>query len=181
VISNFPSIIHKTLLASVFAAAAIAHAQLSTNVPDELKTPPDQVILLEFKAKGMQIYVCKSPQNNSLKSEWIFKAPEADLYDTSGNIIGHHYAGPTWESNDGSKVVGELKAKFSAKDVTSIPWLLLSAKSNSGEGVFTNITSILRIKTEGGQPPALSCNPFREGTEVRIPYQAVYLFYGLKQ
>ncbi len=76
----------------------------------------------------------------------------------NGKIIAHHYAGPTWESTDGSKVVGEVKEKYSVPDAKAIPWLLLSAKSNSAAGTFAQIASIQRINTEGGQAPTDVCN-----------------------
>jgi len=58
----------------------------------------------------------------------------------AGNKIAKHYAGTTWESNDGSKVVGEVKAKDNGPDPNAIPWLLLSAKSTS---CFSNSVAII--------------------------------------
>jgi len=171
----------KTLLTIIFAVNYVVCFAADIEVPDILKTPIDQVVLLESKAEGVQIYECKSPQVNSLKFEWKFKAPEADLYDTNGNIIAHHYAGPTWESNDGSKVIGVVKEKYSVPDAKAIPWLLLSAKPASNAGTFAQISSIQRINTEGGQAPTEGCNQTQLGKEARIPYKAVYRFYVLKK
>lgn len=50
--------------------------------------------------------------------------------------IGKHYAGPTWEGKDGSKVVGEVNARDNGPDPNAIPWPLLSAKSKSGTGAY---------------------------------------------
>ena len=72
--------------------------------------------------------------------EWTLKAPEADLFDRAGRKIGTHYAGPTWESGDGSKVVGEVKGRDNGPDPSAIPWLLLAAKSNSGSGVLVQLS-----------------------------------------
>ena len=36
----------------------------------------------------------------------------------------HHFAGPTWQHQDGSSVVGQL-VKPVTVDAKSIPWLLL--------------------------------------------------------
>ena len=173
--------IFKALFTTTFAVNAVVCFAASIEVPAILKTPTDQIVFLEAKAEGVQIYECKTQQNDLLKYEWKFKAPEADLYDTNSKIIAHHYAGPTWESIDGSKVVGELKEKYSAPDAKSIPWLLLSAKSDSAFGIFSKITNIQRINTEGGQAPAEVCNQTQLGKEVRIPYKAVYRFYVLKK
>jgi hypothetical protein len=63
------------------------------------------------QASGVQIYDCSASKADPSKFEWVFRAPEADLFDGTGKKIGKHYAGPTWESNDGSKVIGEVKAR----------------------------------------------------------------------
>ena len=34
-------------------------------------------------------------------------APDASLLDAKGQVIGKHFAGPSWQANDGSIVVGE--------------------------------------------------------------------------
>jgi hypothetical protein len=81
----------------------------------------------------VQIYECK-PTANPARFEWVLRAPEAELFDTSGKKIGKHYAGPTWELSDGSKVIGELRARDDGPDVNAIPWLLLSVKSSAGGG-----------------------------------------------
>ena len=83
---------------------------------------------------------------------WVFKAPEAVLYDADGNMVGIHYAGPTWETESGSKVVGKKIA--SAPVAGTIPWLLLQAVSAEGPGVLANTTYIQRVKTTGGTAPA---------------------------
>jgi hypothetical protein len=100
-------------------------------VPDGLKAPPTQRLALETRASGVQIYECRASKDNPARFEWVFIAPEAELFDSAGKKIGKHYAGPTWESNDGSKVVGEVKARDDGPDSNAIPWLLLSAKSTS--------------------------------------------------
>ena len=94
--------------------------------------------------------------------------------------IGKHYAGPTWESNDGSKVVGEVKAKDAGPNASAIPWLLLSAKSTTGDGVFSHTQSIQRLHTVGGKAPADGCNQTLLGKETRVPYKATYFFYVAK-
>ena len=53
-----------------------------------------------------------------------------------------HFAGPTWQASDGSKVVGELVAKDAGPDPNAIPWLLLAAKSTQGPGVLARTVSI---------------------------------------
>lgn len=91
--------------------------------------------------------------------------------------MGKHYAGPMWESNDGSKVVGEVKARDDGPDVNAIPWLLLSAKSAEGNGIFGKTQSVQRVKTVGGKAPADGCSQAQLGKIARVAYRATYNFY----
>ena len=74
-------------------------------------------------------------------------------------------------------MVGEVKAKDAGPDANAIPWLLLSAKSTTGNGVFGKIQSIQRLHTIGGKAPADGCNQAQPGMETRVPYKATYYFY----
>jgi hypothetical protein len=149
-------------------------------VPDALKAPANQTLAVEAQATGVQIYECKPSKDDPAKYEWALKAPEADLFDAAGNKIAKHYAGPTWESLDGSKVVGEVKARDPGPDAGAIPWLLLGAKSTSGTGAFGQVTMIQRLGTQGGKAPAEGCSQPQAGAETRVPYKATYLFYVAK-
>ena len=149
-------------------------------VPDVLKVSAAQELSLEVQATGVQIYECKASKDEPTRFEWVFKAPEAVLLDRAGKKIGRHYAGPTWESDDGSKVVGEVKAKDNGPDPDAIPWLLLTAKSTSGKGVFGGVQSIQRVNTSGGKAPAEGCDESQLGKESRAAYKATYRFYSAK-
>ncbi len=166
-----------TVAATLLAGWTTSQAATPPAVPDNLKAPADQTLSLEIQATGVQIYVCGASKSDATKLEWVFKAPEADLWDNAGTKVGKHYAGPTWESNDESKVVGEVKARDDGPDANAIPWLLLKAKSTSGKGVFGQTQSIQRVRTVGGKAPADGCNQAKAGAEVRVPYKAAYYFY----
>ena len=168
------------LLVVLVAGSAPTWAGTIHLVPENLRTPATEVLSLETKATGVQIYECNAGKDDSTRFEWIFKAPEADLFDMAGNKIGKHYAGPTWESNDGSKVVGEVKAKDNGPDPDAIPWLLLSAKSTSGTGVFSQVKSIQRLHTVGGKAPTQACSQAQAGKVTRVGYKATYNFYVAK-
>jgi len=140
------------------------------SIPANLQAPAYETLSLETAATGVQIYECRAGQ-------WVFKAPEADLFDRSGNKIGTHYAGPTWESNDGSKVVAAVAARDDAAAGGAIPWLLLTAKSNAGNGVFGRTRSIQRVSTVGGTTPTEPCTQADAGKVARVAYEAVYYFY----
>ena len=88
-------------------------------------------------------------------------------------IVGIHYAGPTWESNSGSKVVGTVLERCTP-DPDAIPWLLLKAVSNEGPG-FSRVTFIQRVNTVGGIAPT-DPGDF-VGEEVEVPYTTEYYFY----
>jgi hypothetical protein len=105
------------------------------------------------------------------------KAPEAVLRLESGANLGKHYAGPTWEATDGSKVIGDVVVKLDAPNAAAIPWLLLRAKSTSGAGKFSAIRSIQRLRTVGGKAPAAGCDQTQSGKEARVPYSAEYRFF----
>lgn len=144
-------------------------------VPASLSAPAGQSVYLEALAHGVQIYECAQKPEGTY--DWAFKAPEAALTAPSGESIGKHYAGPTWESTDGSTVVGVVKARDPGPDPTAIPWLLLAAKATSGSGNFSSTQSIQRVATVGGQPPSSPCTAANLGQVVRIPYSATYYFY----
>jgi hypothetical protein len=162
--------------AALSASAAGPGMQSAKPVPETLKAPADQVLAFELQATGVQIYECQVRKEDPAQFEWIFKAPEADLFDASGRLVGKHYGGPTWESPDGSKVVGEVKAKDTSLSSSSIPWLLLGAKTTSGQGLFSPVKSIQRLNTVGGAAPA-SASRAQAGQVARVPYTATYAFY----
>jgi hypothetical protein len=146
-------------------------------VPEALMVSPEEQVAVSMLAEGVQIYQCKPNAEDASKYEWTFTAPEAVLYDSEHNELGKHYAGPTWEANDGSKVIGEVKARADAPSADAIPWLLLNAKSTEGEGAFGAVTSIHRVETTGGQAPTEGCDQAHQDEEARAPYTAVYYFY----
>jgi hypothetical protein len=148
-------------------------------VADSIQVSTNEVVLFSAKATGVQIYDCRADPNDSTHYEWAFKAPEAELFDAKGKIIGRHYGGPTWAAGDGSKVVGEVKARELSPDTDAIPWLLLKAKTHEGNGILSQVTSIQRLETVGGKAPVKGCDQSSLGKEIRVRYSAVYYFYVL--
>lgn len=146
------------------AIAGTAHAQGTA-----AKAPA-----IEALGKGVQIYTC-SAANGSYA--WHLKAPDAQLLDAKGQVIGKHFAGPSWQATDGSTVVGEPLNVSPSPDAGAIAWLVLHAKSHSGNGEMAAVQYIVRTRTEGGVAPAAGCDAGHAGSEVRVPYSAVYLFF----
>jgi hypothetical protein len=132
--------------------------------------PPGNKVHFHAYAVGVQIYT-----NDPARLVWVFKAPEAVLFDADGNVVGIHYAGPTWESESGSRVVGAVVPPRVTVDATAIPWLLLRTVSSEGPGIFEPTTYIQRVNTSGGLAPATL--PAPGDREVRVPYTAEYFFY----
>jgi hypothetical protein len=166
-------------VAIVFAACSSIPSEGDlANVPEKLK-PVGESVALVVPAKGVQIYECRARADQPGNHAWAFVAPEADLFDATGKRIGRHYAGPNWESNDGSKIAGTLKESAPAPRADAIAWLLLAAKSVGPKGAFSDITSIQRVNTTGGVAPATGCSQNEVGTTVRVPYSADY--YLLKR
>lgn len=146
-------------------------------VPDGLKPPATEVVLLRALGKGKQIYACQANPSDAMKFEWVLEKPQADLLDAQGKRIGTHYEGPTWEAADGSKVIGEVQQRAQSPRAGAIPWLLLKAKTNQGKGMFARVTFVQRVDTVGGAAPADGCTSGRAGKELVIEYQATYYFY----
>ena len=167
------------LLLALFAAVcASARAAMSAvQVPDALKAGANETLALIASAKGVQIYECRARKDGTVGYEWAFVAPEADLFDAGGNRIGRHYAGPHWESTDGSRILGAVKEHAAAPAADAIPWLLLSAKSVGPEGSLSKVTSVQRVSTVGGLAPKAGCSQAAVGKSVRVQYTADYYFY----
>jgi len=145
----------------------------SGKLPAALAAPAGHALAFELSAEGVQIYVCGGAAG---AFAWAFQAPEAKLVDSRGQPAGTHYAGPTWEGVDGSKVVG-AKVEGATPDLAAIPWLLLRAASNAGTGRMADVTFVQRIQTWGGLAPAAGCGSVTAGAVARVSYRATYCFY----
>lgn len=167
------------VLASLLAACAVPRgAPPVVAVPDSLKPPAGAVRLRTLDASGSQVYECRAKAGDPRATEWVFVAPDAELFDADGLRVGRHFAGPTWEAADGSRVVGVVKASLPAPQAGAVPWLLLATHSTGGRGAFAAVTSIQRVATTGGvAPPAATCAPSNVGRQARVPYKAQYVQY----
>jgi hypothetical protein len=147
------------------------------SVQDAIQPPAGEELVLIARATGFQIYICRSDPEG--KPAWTLKAPEAELFDEQGTAIGKHFGGPTWQLNDGSQITGKMVAKVDAPDANAIPWLLLTVTSNSGKGALSGVTSIQRVNTVSGLPPAVAeCSESNREVEFKSSYSADYYFYA---
>jgi hypothetical protein len=157
--------------------AAQGQGPARPEVPENLRAPAGEEVILAAQATGVQIYVCQPGADKNFS--WVLKAPEAELADATGKKTANHSAGPTWKHVDGSEVTGKVIAKQDAPKPDAIPWLLLAAASHTGVGIFSRVTSIQRIHTQGGLPPrANACDASANGKESRSAYSADYYFYA---
>jgi hypothetical protein len=146
------------------------------DVPDAIQAPAGLHVALYTHATGSQIYTCQSTPDG--KFSWTLKGPDADLHDRKDKVIGHHFAGPTWKLTDGSEVTGKAVAHVNPLDADSVPWLLVNVVSHTGNGLLSNVTTIQRVHTHGGQPPAEGCDAAHVNAETKSSYTADYYFYA---
>ena len=146
------------------------------SVPSNLNPPAGEELVLVLRATGFQIYTCRRSADG--KGTWVLKMPQAELRDGDGEVVGKHYAGPTWEHIDGSQITAKPVSKAEAPLAEAVPWLLLTVTGRSGEGVLGSVTSIQRIQTSGGQAPESIDNGLEPGDELKVNYSADYYFYA---
>lgn len=173
-------------LVPLFAFVGCAHSPAETggDIPESLRVPATAVLTQQLRATGVQIYRCIVDKSDASHYAWVLKAPDAELFDGAGHSIGRHYAGPTWEAKDGSRVTGEVAARVNSPDSKSVAWLLMGAGSIPaaipGGGMFAGVRFVQRLHTQGGNAPPQECNQFLIDREVRVPYSAEYWFYADK-
>jgi hypothetical protein len=163
---------------SGLATCALDVAAAAEPVPQSLAPPAGLKRVLEASAVGVQIYRCKSPENakDASAGAWILEGPRATLTDQRGEAVARHYAGPTWEAPDGSKITGKVSARADAPDKGAVAWLLLTAQSAGTPGRFDQVRAVQRLYTSGGAAPAAACPHIGESLEV--PYRAMYVFWA---
>ena len=127
-----------------------------------------------LSGKGVQIYGCARVGPSYA---WTLTGPEATLTDAEGHPAGHHFAGPSWQAEDGSVVVGEALVASPAPGGGAIPWVVLRAKEHKGEGRFAAVAYVTRSATVGGTAPAAGCDAAHAGAERRVDYSATYTFF----
>jgi hypothetical protein len=162
----------------VLLVLAVPGTPWAQPVPAPLEPPAGNMLLLELRAEGVQIYKCTAKKDNSAAYEWKLTAPDAVLYDDRGEKAGTHGNGPSWTAMDGSKVGAAKKDEAPAPGGRAVPWLLLKATSHEGAGIFSKVTYIQRVDTWAGRPPATGATKENAGKELRVKYEATYRFFG---
>jgi hypothetical protein len=163
-------IFRKTALALLLIPGSLAGAAAAEEPLPDAIAAPGLTIVLTAHAQGLQIYECKAGSDGKLV--WTFSQPQATLT-ADDKVIGRHSAGPTWELEDGSAVVGKAVGNAPGKTANDIPWLKLEAASHRGSGTLSEVTAVQRINTVGGK---LDDTCDRPGTTRGMPYAADYVF-----
>ena len=138
-------------------------------IPDTI-VAPGTTLVLSVHAEGAQVYECKAGADGKLA--WAFREPIATLL-LDGKTVGRHYAGPSWELNDGSAVVGKVAGSAPGTGPNDIAWLKLEVVSKRGSGVLSDVTTVQRINTKGGKLDG-TCD--KAGIFASAPYSADYVF-----
>jgi hypothetical protein len=165
----------RLILTAVAAAAAVLPAAAlagpaAPEVPAGIAVPGGHKPYLVAHAEGVQIYECTA------SAAWRLVGPRATLTGENGKVIGSHYAGPRWETRDGSVVAGARDAGASV-DPTAVDWLRLKATSTT-DGRLASTSYIQRIHTAGGLAPAAAdCGAGNTGEQRESPYSADYVFF----
>ncbi|GGX12371.1 DUF3455 domain-containing protein [Undibacterium macrobrachii] len=164
------------LLISLSACSATL---IAPNTPPAITVPSGNQLVMVAVGSGDLNYECRVKANSNVTYEWVFTGPNALLSDKNGMVVGRYYGGPTWESNDGSKISGKQIATAPASP-TAIPLQLVKVDTlldGTNSGMLTGITYIQRLNTVGGIAPTESCSIDNLGAKVLVKYQADYLFY----
>lgn len=137
-----------------------------------IKTPDHVEPVLRLHAKGVQVFRCE-PRGSGYA--WVFRLPEADLFDAGGRAVVRHGANFSFEHADGSRLLGTVVDFDEAPRATDLRWLLLSVRS-FGQGTLAGVTHVQRLNTRGGMPPP-RCEASQQNRLLRVDFSADFVFY----
>jgi Protein of unknown function (DUF3455) len=163
------------------AAHIIASENLTipaiVSVPENL--PNGNTRVATYYAVGVQKYKARiKAGSDPVAYEWVFVAPQADLYDITNAKVGNHGAGPFWTVSPLDSIFGQqfVPARTApSPDPESIDWLLLMPKvGTTPTGIFADVDYIQRIATKGGKAPLIPPTSLTQTVDMK--YKAVYRF-----
>jgi hypothetical protein len=149
-----------------------ANVDLPANLPDGNSR------VATYYAEGVQKYKAQAVGiEPAVTYQWVFVAPQADLYDVTNKLVGTHSAGPVWQlTGNTAEIFGQhFVPARTAPSTGNIDWLLLMPKAGTvPTGIFADVDYIQRIATFGGRAPVNPPTSLAETAEV--PYTAIYRF-----
>ena len=166
------------LIGAALPAQANQGADLNASLPEAVRVPAGNTVLLQTLAMGQITYECKESKDAPGTHAWTFVVPHATLYDSANAMVGRYFGGPTWEHTDGSRVVGkQVAVSPNTGTPKSIPLQLVQAASTTGEGAMNKVSYIQRLNTKGGVAPATACDASNKGARQLVSYEADYVLY----
>lgn len=163
--------------AAHIAASENLSLPVIVSVPENL--PNGNTRVATYYAVGVQKYKARiKAGSDPVSYEWVFVAPQAELYDITNAKVGSHGAGPFWTTSVSDSIFAQ---QFSpprtapSDDPGSIDWLLLMPKVGTTPiGIFADVDYIQRIATKGGKAPLTPPTALTQTVDVK--YKAVYRF-----
>ena len=149
----------------------------TVSVPENL--PNGNTRVATYYAVGVQKYKARiKAGSDPVAYEWVFVAPQADLYDINNANVGTHGAGPFWEISPADSIFAQhfTPARTApSPDPEGIDWLLLMPKvGTTPTGIFADVDYIQRIATKGGKAPLTPPTSLTQTVDVK--YKTVYRF-----
>jgi hypothetical protein len=164
----------RTVLSGFTLAILILPLSLvGAEAPDSIAVAGEDLVATTH-AQGSQVYECRADIAGKLA--WQFREPIAMLV-VDDKTVGRHFAGPTWELADGSRIMGKVSGRAPGATVNDIPLLKLDVTSRLGSGQLSGVATIQRLNTKGGVAEG-PCE--RAGVFLSVPYSADYMFYEKK-
>jgi len=168
-------------LTALVSACATTPAPMmvdNMSLPDAVRAPAGTSQKMWTVGRGELTYECREKKDMAGQFEWGFVGPVATLYGVDQKIVGKYYAGPTWESADGSKVTGKQVATAPG-GAGNIPLQLVKADPAMGSGSMQGVAYVQRLNTRGGMAPSEPCGMAMKGQRQQVSYAADYVFYGM--
>lgn len=128
-----------------------------------------------LSGNGVMIYQCKATLANPNVYAWFYVAPDATFYEGNREIARMTTPNLLESLDDGSSVSGIVRAAQASPG--ALPWTFAQAAPIGETGLFANVSSMQRVNTRGGLPPAAGCNADNDGAESRVAFNADYYFY----
>jgi hypothetical protein len=167
---------------SILFIAALGLALPAAAIPEPagiaagLRAPDTETPAFMLTGNGVYIYECRQSALDANRYEWGFVVPDATLYDGGRSVARHATAGLYEALGDRSSISGVVRGTQAA-GTANLPWISIRAQPLAEAGLFSGVTTIQRVNTNGGAAPVTACGPANIGAEARVAYQADYYFY----
>jgi hypothetical protein len=160
--------------ALLLATSPVLAAVNAPAVPPRLQVSAAEEAAFALSASGVHVYECRPGGMGGFS--WVFTGPDATLTDGSGSRATLRAAN-SFESSDDRSIATSVVRSTAPAGADNLPWALLAARSPSGAGLFSGVTSVQRVNTTGGVAPREGCGESSVGTQARVDFTADYYFY----